>query len=509
MANLNRRGFLGALTAGAGLAQAAAMEKPTGKSAQAGLRRTGGPKNILLLMSDQHDPFALGVRGDAVAHTPNLDALARRAVLFDSAYCTDPVCLPSRASLFTGLYAHHSGAYNNDTPWPYQYKTMAHYFKDAGYITSAIGKMHFDDGQTHGFDYRLDFNEWFQYLGPKTKIWADELGFPNNGTGQPQIPEIDGKRDPWAGSRIDDDREGAVAVGRVSNLAEEDHFESFVARETIRFLEKYGKRYPFLLVSSFLKPHDPFMPAARFAAMYNPAQMKLPSTWGKVDISTVPRVIRQEIEWPRVTPELRDPENAKIRIAMYYAQLAQTDACIGRVLQALRELGLEDDTIILYTADHGEMLGRHGLWDKFVFYEPSVGVPLICRVPGLTPENAQCKTPVSLIQVLPTLAELCGLPVPHGLDGVSLTQDLRHPEQARETSVFAEFALHTREPRLMMRRGDYKYCYYVNDMPELYNLRTDPNEVKNLTLLPAYKEKAAEMQQRLFAWYRPSRARQD
>jgi len=505
MSNLDRRKFLGALTAGAGLAQAAALEGPLGMAAQAISRSKGKRKNVLLIMSDQHDPFAFGVRGNAVAHTPNLDALARSSVLFDSAYCTDPVCLPSRASLFTGLYGHHTGATSNGTPWPYRYKTMAHYFKDAGYITSAIGKMHMDDGQTHGFDYRLDFNGWFQYLGPKAKIWADELGFPNNGAGQPEIPEINGKHDPWAGSRIDDDREGAVALGRVSHLAEEDHFESYVARETIRFLEKYGKDNPFLLVSSFLKPHDPFMPAARFARMYNPAHIKLPSTWGKVDLSTVPRVVREEIEWPHVTPELRDPENVKIRIAMYYAQLAQTDDCIGRVLHTLRELGLEDDTIILYTADHGEMLGRHGLWDKFVFYEPSVGVPLICRVPGLTPENVQCKTPVSLIQVVPTLAELCGLPVPSGLDGVSFTQDLRHPEQARETTVFAEFALHTREPRFMIRQGDYKYCYYVNDMPELYNLRTDPDEMKNLALMPAYKEKAQEMQQRLFAWHRPSR----
>ena len=506
MSKLNRRGFLGALTAGAGLANAAALEGPLSKRAPTTSRPGGKPKNILLIMSDQHDPFALGVRGDTVAHTPNLDELARSSVLFDSAYCTDPVCLPSRASLFTGLYPHHTGAYSNNTPWPYRYKTLGHYLKDAGYMTSAIGKMHFDDGQTHGFDYRLDFNDWFQYLGPKAKIWADELGFPNNGAGQPEIPEINGKRDPWAGSRIDDDREGAVAVGRVSHLAEEDHFESFVARESVRFLEKFGKERPFLLVSSFLKPHDPFMPAARFAHMYNPAHMKIPSTWGKVDLATVPRVIREEIEWPRVTPELRDPENVKIRIAMYYAQLAQTDDGIGRVLHALRRLGLEDDTIILYTADHGEMLGSHGLWDKFVFYEPSVGVPLICRVPGLTPQNVRCKTPVSLIQVVPTLTELGGLPVPAGLDGKSFAPALRHPQQTRETTIFAEFALHTREPRLMIRRGDYKYCYYVNDMAQLFNLHADPQEMKNLALLPQYKNRVEEMKSRLFKWYRPSRA---
>ncbi|HUZ47051.1 MAG TPA: sulfatase-like hydrolase/transferase [Terriglobia bacterium] len=503
MSDLSRRSFLGALTAGAGLAQAKVLEGAVGKPVQPGSRAAGKPKNVLLLMSDQHTPTALGVNGDSVAHTPNLDALAESAVRFESAYCTNPVCLPSRASLLTGLYTHHNGCYSNETPWPYEHKTLAHYFHDAGYMTSLIGKMHFDDGQTHGFDYHLDFNEWFQYLGPKTKIWADELGHPNNGAGQPQIPELWGKHDPWAGVRTPDHREGSVAVGRVSDLAEEDHFESFVARETIRFLETYGKSRPFFLISSFLKPHDPFMPARRFAEMYDPARMKVPETWGKVDLSTVPRIIRKAIEGPGSTPELRNPEAVKTRIAMYYAQLAQMDDCLGKVLAVLRELGLEDDTIILYTADHGDMLGRHGLWDKFVFYEPSVGVPLICRVPGLTPENVQCQTPVSQVQVVATLTELCGLPLPPELDAASFTASLQHPSRTLETSVFAEFATHSRHPRFMIRRGDFKYCYYVNDLPELYHLSTDPQEMKNLALLPEYQEKVKEMKQRLFAWHRP------
>ncbi len=504
MSDLNRRDFLGALTAGAGLAQVAASEGPGSKRTHRPSSRTGKPKNVLLLMSDQHAPFALGAQGDTLAHTPNLDALARSAVLFDDAYCTNPVCLPSRASMLTGLYTHHNGAYDNKTPWPYQHKTLAHYFHEAGYISSLIGKMHFDDGQTHGFDYHLDFNEWFQYLGPKTGLWANEVGFgPDSGAGLPQIPEIWEGKDPWAGARIDDDRQGRVAVGRVSHLAEEDHFESFVARETIAFLKKYGRQHPFFLVSSFLKPHEPFMPASRFAAMYNPGAMKLPRTWGKVDLSTVPSFIRRAIEWPRFTPELRDPESAKIRIAMYYAQLAQTDDCIGKVLNALRELGLEDDTIVLYTADHGEMLGRHGLWGKFVFYQPSVGVPLIFRAPRLTPRNVHCQTPVSLVQLVPTLLELCQVPIPDGLDGQSFVPNLRAPQTTLEPMIFAEYDIHTPRPRLMIRQGDYKYCYYVDDVAELYNLRSDPREMKNLALSPQYRQKVEEMKARLFAWYRP------
>lgn len=292
-------------------------------------------------------------------------------------------------------------------------------------------------------------------------------------------------------------------MGRISALPEEDHFESFVARESIRFLEQFGKKQPFVLISSFLKPHAPFIPAERFGKMFHPQDMTLPETWGKVDLATVPKIIRERIRYNSVTPELHDPEQAKLRIAMYYACLAQTDDNVGKILRALQELGLEQDTIIIYTADHGEMLAEHGLWQKFVFYESSVGVPLIFRVPGLTSADAQCRTPVSHIQLLPTLADLCGVPGPSELDGTSLTELLRDPNRTLDTKVFAVHALESKAARYMLRHGDYKYSYYVNDMPELYDLRTDPVEMKNLALLPEHKDKVDEMKRELFAWHVP------
>jgi choline-sulfatase len=461
------------------------------------------PKNVLLIMSDQHKPHALGIDGDPIARTPNLDALCRSAVRFDSAYCSNPVCVPSRASLLTGLYTHNHGAYNNSVPWPFEHKTLAHHFDRAGYMTALIGKMHFVDPQTHGFEYRVDFNDWWQYLGPKTKLYADELGRRNSGSGLPQIDDLWlDAGDPWDGAREQDDRQGSVAVGRASKMAEQDQFESFVARESIRFLKNHGKQ-PFFLVTSFLKPHDPFMPAKRFADMFRPQDMKLPDTWGKVDLSKVPKEISASIRRNAPTPELHDTEQAKRRIALYYGNLAQMDDCLGRVLTALRELDLEKDTVILYTADHGEMLGEHGLWQKFVFYEPSVGVPLVVRAPGVTPSGARSKTPVSLVQVLPTLLDLCGLPPVSGLDGPSLTPDLREPAKTRDTTVFSEFNLRNPRAKYMIRRGDYKYNYYVNDMAELYNLREDPKEMRNLALEPASASKVAEMKAQLFAWHKP------
>src|SRR5438067_1731656 len=144
-------------------------------AAQVGRR----PRNVLLLMSDQHRRDALGIEGNPFARTPNLDALAQSGTRFHSAYCSNPVCVPSRASLLTGLYTHHHKTWNNSVPWHFEHKTAAHYFGQAGYMTALIGKMHFVDAQTHGFDYHLGFNDWYQHLGPKTKLYAEELSRAN------------------------------------------------------------------------------------------------------------------------------------------------------------------------------------------------------------------------------------------------------------------------------------------------------------------------------------------
>ncbi len=466
-----------------------------GRAAAQSARR---PKNVLLLMSDQHQHGCLRIDGHPVARTPNLDALARSSTRFDSAYCTNPVCTPSRASLLTGLYTHHHHSWNNSTPWPFEHKTIANYFSRAGYITANIGKLHCVDAQTHGFDYKLDFNDWFQYLGPKARLYADELGHPNSGSGLPQIDDLwRDFGDPWKGVR---QAFPGVDIGRVSKIAEQDHFDSFVARESIRFLKNHGTKQPFFLISSFLRPHDPFMPSERFASMFPPDEMKLPDTWGKVDFATVPKDIQRRIQ--NGMRQMKDADGARLHTAMYLGNLAEMDNALGQVLSALRELGREDDTIVVYTSDHGEMLGEHGLWQKFVFYEPSVAVPLMFRVPGLTQAGARSRTHVSLTQVMPTLLELCGLPVPSGLDGDSLLADLRDPA-TRDTTVFSEFDLRNPGAKYMIRRGDYKLNYYVNDISELFNLKDDPKEMKNLALLPGHTDKVEELRSELFAWYAP------
>ncbi len=459
--------------------------------------------NMLVLMSDQHKRSCMGVAGDRVSHTPNLDALARESIRFTNTYCTNPVCGPSRASIMTGLYTFNLEVLKSAKSFAFapKHKTIAHQFGASGYLTALIGKMHFADAQTHGFDYKLDFNDWWQYLGPKVKLYVDETGHPNaSGAGLPQIDTLwNEEGDPWKGHRTPDGRLGAVAVGRPSLMDEADHFDSFVARESVRFLEDYAHtEEPFLLVTSFLKPHDPFMPAKRFAEMYRAEDMQLSPTWKGADLTHLPAEVRRFIETAPFTPELLEAPHARERMACYYASLAQMDDCVGQVLSALKRLGLDRNTIVLYTSDHGEMLGDLGLWNKFQFYEGSCGVPLLIRLPEASP--ALCEQPVSLISLKQTLAELCSVPDLGPSDGASFASLVRNPASARhDAPVFAEFNAGKPRAKYMIRRGDYKYTHWVHDIDELYNLREDPGETRNIAA--AHRITVEHLRSDLLAWH--------
>lgn len=291
-------------------------------------------------------------------------------------------------------------------------------------------------------------------------------------------------------------------MGRVSLLAEEDHFDSFVARESVRFLRNFGKgEQPFFLVSSFLKPHDPFMPADRFARMFRPEDMTLPESWGKADKSKMPKEVQRSIDYNGPTPELADPAEAKRRIAFYYSNLTQMDDCLGRVVREISELGLENDTIICYTSDHGEMMGELGLWQKFQFYEGSCGIPLMIRVPGRS--ASVCEEPVSLVSLATTLTDLAGVPLLTPNDGKSLRSAMGPGKSQFAAPVYAEFALNTKRAKTMIRDREWKYTLWENDIPELYNLRSDPMELQNLAALPEHLLKSEALKQKILHWRQP------
>ncbi len=470
------------------------------------------PRNVLWLLSDQHSVRALGCYGNHLVRTPRLDRLAAEGLAFDRAYCSYPVCVPARFTLLTGRYPHHHGAISNATPLPWRERTVAHHFGQAGYVTAFIGKLHPVDAQTHGFDYYIDFGHYYDYLGPKTEIFTRGMGADDSGSGSPWLtiypharqaygsPARD--RSPWI--RPDDPKRNEVLEwGEV--LPEEEHFESFVAREAIRFLRTYRDE-PFFLVTSFLKPHNPFAPPPEYAALYRPEEIPVPS-WPAEHLARIPPQAKR-----RAAPHAGTPEGeawARRFLAAYYGNVSHLDACLGRVLDALEELGLAGETLVLYTTDHGELLYEHGLRGKFCFFEPSARLPLLVRLPGVVPAGARTRALVDQADFVPTLLEVCGVaPASRTapLDGQSFARVLVDPAAPGKPFAFGEFALHTGRPFYMRRSDRWKYVYYtvgqLGEEPaeELYDPDADPGELVNLAGDPALGEVVAGERRQLLEY---------
>ena len=335
--------------------------------------------------------------GNASVPTPNIDRIASAGVRFTRAFCPYPVCIPSRMSFLTGVHAHTHGVTSHES-LDWRRRTIAHTFRDHGYLTALIGKMHFLDGNGHGFDIHLSFNDWLMYLGPKVQHYANEIAsYPgyldtvhDTGSGFPDVDGLWSGPSPWVGHVT-------PKKSLASDLGPEDQFDSFVARESSRFIRKY-KDEPFFLISGFLKPHAPFYPPKGFAEeAYRPDRVELPPVG---DAAQYPAVVRHLIDLYKGYGEAR---LRQIR-AGYLGNLKFVDTCIGEVYRTLEELDLLDDTVVVYTSDHGEMGGDHGLIQKFVFFEPSLGVPLVVSHSGKLPRGRVCDARRSISASIPPSA---------------------------------------------------------------------------------------------------------
>jgi choline-sulfatase len=469
------------------------------------------PLNILWLTSDQHSSHALGCYGNTVVQTPNLDRLAAQGLCFDRHFCSYPVCVPARFTMLTGLYPHHHGAFGNNTPLPLRTRTLAHHFGQAGYVTAWLGKMHPVDGQTHGFDYYMDMGAYFDYLGPKTRVFTYGMGAEDSGCGSPWItihrPPGEG-RSAWVPADLPRHND-TLAVREL--LPEEDHFESFVARETIRFLEAYRDE-PFFVTASFLKPHNPFSPPAEYAAMYRPEDMPLPA-WSPEQLERLPPQLRSHRYPGAGTPE----GDAWLRrfLAAYYGNVGHMDACAGRILDALDRLGLADNTMVVYTTDHGELLGEHGMRGKFCFFDGSARLPLIARLPGQIPAGTRTDALVDQADFAPTFLAMAGIgPASRSqdFDGQSFAPVLGEPGLPGKPFAFGEYALPNR-PFFMRRDERWKYVYYSDTTmgsgaksdqkapaEELYDSVYDPAELTNLAGNPACAAVSAAQRAALFGF---------
>ena len=422
--------------------------------------------NIVIIFTDQQHRDALSCMGNPNLNTPNLDRLADKGVLFKRCYSNNPVCSPFRGALMTGQYTSRCGVLDNNYPLPAGTTTFADAFHAAGYQTSWIGKWHLG-GNGNG-PIPADKRGGFQ----RFKGYQCYNGFYKD-----------------------------VCFYDQHNVEHrfEKHRDEVATDLAIEELETFAKQdKPFFLMMSYQSPHYPVQPAPEYAAMYQERIIFRRPNCREVDPFT-PTVSPRS---PR--PFEHDPDfqryggNLDKYIRLYNAMCTQIDANVGRLQQALERLGFADNTMILYTSDHGDMQGSHGLKNKALPHEESAGIPLIAYVPGL-PGGRVSQALVSGIDFMPTCLELAGLPPVASVDGKSFAPLLRGETEQASEAVFSEFR---------------NWCMIVSDGWKLAaerqdhgltptwmtHLDTDPYELANRFEDPAVSERRQVLLDRLSAW---------
>jgi len=439
--------------------------------------------NILLILSDDLN-VSLGAFGHPVAQTPHLDALARRSVRFDRAYCQFPHCNPSRASMMTGLRPNTTRVtLNSDNLYQIHpdIVTLPHHFRRNGYATARFGKI-FHLGVPAGTESRDDPKAW--EVG---SIFKDERPYPPARDSVVKVKT--GKKEglPWNESTARDD----------------ELVDGAFARDAIKWLE--GGRdpaKPFFLAVGFHRPHLPFVAPAKYFDLYPLGKIVLPVEPAN-DIDDIPLPARNEAV-PQYTMSAT-PEQRRAVIRAYLATVSYMDAQAGRVLEALRRLKLEANTIVVFAGDHGWHLGEHGLWHKRSLFEPSARVPLIVHAPGAKGNGQATPSLAELVDVYPTLCDLTGVPAPAGLEGRSLRPVLNDATARVSAAAFTQARRGPKHEHWgrSVRTARWRCTEWDEGRNgiELYDHDADPGEFTNLAKDPKHaatlKELRALLAQRL------------
>ena len=440
----------------------------------------GSRPNILLFMVDQLTAQVLRPYGGNVCKTPNLDALAGRAALFENAYCNYPLCAPSRFSMMSGRLPSRIGAYDNGAEFAASTPTFAHYLRRLGYYTCISGKMHFvGPDQLHGFEERLTTE-----IYPADFSWTPTAGYADI--------ETDDERRYAAGTSTVESVLDSAPMARTMQIDYDEDVVHHAVREFFVRARSEDKR-PFLMTVSLTQPHDPYVTTQEYWDRYDDAEID------------PPRV-------PHIPLEQRDPHSRSLHVHYgqdrieiseaayrrarrgYYGMISHVDALFGRLMAALGEAGFAENTVIVVTSDHGDMLGERGMWFKKTLYEPAIRVPLVIARPGRRAQRITA--PVSLVDLFPTLLDLADAPedaVSTPLDGHSLMPLFESDTGARE--VFVEHIDGgTAAPRVMVRSGSLKLVVSPAYPTLLFDLAADPDERNNLAGLPEVAETQARLQ---------------
>ncbi len=449
--------------------------------------------NILFLFADQHRFDAVGCNGAPIVQTPALDAIAARGMRFTHAFTPTSLCSPARASLLTGLYAHNhgllanmgnfNGVFDRQLLECTGYSQLLH---RRGYDVHHVGKWHLPGARQPAHWGFRSFADDATYHREKSKL----------GLQPDRAREV--QRLEWGGN--------APFCGRAQLLGKHMQ-EAWVADRTNALLAAQATREtPFLIFASFFGPHFPYSVPAPYDTLYDPHAVP---RWINFDETFDGKPLIQQKEMLRWNAShLTWPDWQRV-IAHYWGYCTFIDDQIQRILSRLRSLGLADNTIVMYASDHGDMVGSHRLFNKGMYmYDETYRIPLIVHWPGVTPAGAICDAFVSLVDLMPTLLEMGHAAVPDNLDGRSLLPWLRGdtpPDWSDD--IYAEF--HGYEPALfsqrMVRTRSWKYVYNPGAEDELYDVASDPGELRNLAADLGYRHVLRRMKDRLLVWLQRTR----
>lgn len=451
--------------------------------------------NVILFVTDGHRTDALGCYGNRLLRTPNIDAFARDGILLRRAFCTHSVCMPTRASVFTGRYPHVHGVWANGVALPRTEVTLPQVLAENGYATCAAGKVHFEPQQAYADGFCPIIANTEPYHG------FDEVHLSENLVGREYLQFID-EHFPGLSER----------ARKRDRMPEEAHDLQWITDQAIAFVERQvNSGRPFLCSCSFHELCPPCTPPDSFAGLYDPADVPVPEL-RESDLDKRPPFYRQCYQGYLANG--RHPDEATLRkwIASYYDQASFIDKQFGRLVAALKRTGVWDDTIVLFTADHGLSLTDHYQWRHGPFlFDQVINVPMIWRAPGMRRRGVETDELVEGVDIMPTILAMCGVPIPPSVQGGSIASLVRSETGARgrESVLLQErqapdLAARGVDPdtisQVGIRSRDWKLIHY-EDYPhgELYDLRNDPGEFSNLWADPAHAQQRRDMECALMA----------
>ena len=464
--------------------------------------RTCGP-NLLFIYTDEQSYRTMAAYGNERIETPNLNRLAAESVVFERAYVTQPVCTPSRSSILTGLYPHTTGCTANNVPLAPRTACLPEMIQNGAYATAHHGKWHLGDEiyPQHRFeDWRSIEDTYIPYYS-SGRDPADRSTYHHF--------LIENGFAPGDGNLF--------SRGRAARLPERYGKPAYLAREASRFLREH-RDDPFILYVNFLEPHMPFFGPRD--DQHDPADVILPDNFAAYPTADQPSRARRLRERVRAHGHsglsLKSEADWRRLIANYWGLCSLVDTHVGRILATLEECGLAENTIVVYTSDHGDMMASHGLLTKCVMFEEAVRVPLLLRLPAQRTSH-RVTNRVSQIDLVPTLLDLMGGPIPPALQGYSLKPVIDGSGPPPEPDVFIEWNVREPEPgaaaspenaweatgdfvRSILTPDGLKFNWSALGEHELYDLTADPGETTNLVADSQVRSVIAQLAQRIRGW---------